>query len=166
MWCCSSPKSLPPPAALPKVVPSPVTTPAPPQLPGSNVPRAASSPCPWLRGSRVPLAGAPLGFLFLTIVSWPSVRWGQARKMNWCEQPSQAQLPPSSVSTVRMGPVLLGTWQRAQLPQGAARHTLHRGALPLILLLTAPGAVLLRDQPGFPNSHTHTLIIIIIIINH
>lgn len=108
----------------------PTTTPAPPQLPGSNAPRAASSPCPWLRGSRVPLPGAPLGFLFLTIVSWPSVRWGQARKMNWCEQPSQAQLPPSSVSSATMGPALLGTWQRAQLPQGAARHTLHRVHCP------------------------------------
>lgn len=70
----------------------------PSPLPSSlaaNAPRAASSPYPWLRGSRVPLAGAPLGFLFLTVVSWPTVRWGQARKMNWSEQRSRAQPSPA-----------------------------------------------------------------------
>lgn len=95
--------------------PTPISSPSqgcakpshhPSPLPSSlaaNAPGAASSPYPWLRGSRVPLAGALLGFLFLTIVSWPTVRWDQARKMNWCEQRSQAQLPPSSVSAARMG---------------------------------------------------------------
>lgn len=67
MWCCSHP----PLAALPTVPGCAKPRHHPRALHSSlaaNAPRAASSPYPRLLGSHVPLAGAPLGLLFLTIV--------------------------------------------------------------------------------------------------
>lgn len=101
MWCSSSPKP-PAPTSSPsqharlcQAQPPPQS---PPQLPGSKCPQSSQYPLALAAGEPCASAWGTAGvFISAYCVSWPIVRWGQARKMNCCEQCSQTLAKPSSL---------------------------------------------------------------------
>lgn len=138
----------------------------------AHAPQSSQPPLPTAAGEPRASGWGTAG-VFDYCVSWPTVRWAGARKMNWCKESSQtpgrARLLPSSASAERTGG--LRSLRRGR-GKGHSFSTVLQGtyftgvycsssssSLPLELF------VLLQDQPLFPNSHTHTLIITIIIKN-
>lgn len=143
-----------------QAVPSPATTPMSSPAPWQPMPpgAAAGEPC-------APGWGTAGVFIPDYCVSWPTVRWGQGQE-NELGQDSQG--PADSQHCERTGGLhsLAGDVAKGTASRAVARHKLHRGVLLLILSsLPLELFVLLQDQPLFPNSHTRTRVIIIMINN-
>lgn len=111
-WLRNGAAAVPSPQPFPRcqAVPIPATSPAPRQQTPLEQPAAPAHGCREPCASGWGTAGVFI-FLFLPVVSWPAVRWGWARKMNWCEQ-SQAPAEP-------------GSFPAARAPQGRGRGKGH-----------------------------------------